>query len=60
MNNNLSVQALANKNKNQLLEMIKEAVEFAEFGSEDEEYQAFEQIESVVYVLRNCEYEGKE
>lgn len=58
MNNNLSTHALIMKNKEQLLAMITEAVEFAEDGGEDELHQALEQIEQVTYTLKNCNYEG--
>ena len=60
MNNNLSIQALVLKNKEQLIEMINEATEFLSFAEEGEMNSAFDQIEQVVYVLRNCRYEGNE
>lgn len=60
MNNNLSTQALVHKTKEELWKMIVEATEYGEFGDEDEMYSALEQIESVTYVLRNCEYKGRE
>lgn len=61
MNNNLSQQALARKNKEQLLEMFQEALDFAnEENTTDALYEAIEQIQSVAYILKNCEYEGRQ
>lgn len=61
MNNNLSTQALAYKNKEQLLDMLKEAVDFAsEENTTDALHEAIEQVQAVAYVLANCEYEGRE
>ena len=60
MNNNLSTQVLVHKTKDELWAMIREAYEFGDDQGEDEMYQALEQIEAVTYVLRHCEYEGRE
>ena len=60
MNNNLSTQALVLKDKEQLLAMITEAVEYAQDGGEDELHEALQQIAAVTYTLENCNYEGSE
>lgn len=60
MNNNLRPEVLCNKNKDQLLEMFNEAVDYARDGGTDELHEAIEQIQAVAYVLANCDYEGSE
>ena len=60
MNNNLQAHVLCLKNKEQLLAMVQEAVDFAQDGGEDELFSALEQIEQVTYVLKNCDYEGSQ
>lgn len=60
---NLNNTTLAYKTKNQLIDLLAEQVEAiqeAQYSKdEDTEYIALENIEQVIYVLRNCEYEGK-
>lgn len=58
MNNNLQVESLVYKGRIELVEMLDEAVKYAQEGSEDELYKALEQIEAVTYVLKNCNYKG--
>jgi hypothetical protein len=60
MNNNLSTHSLAAMNKAQLLEMMQEALDYAQDGGKDELHEALQQIEAVSYVLQNCNYEGSE
>ena len=61
MNNNLSTQALAHKNKEQLLEMLREATDYAAKENTTEAlYKAIEQIQAVAYALANCAYKGEE
>ena len=60
---NLNNTTLVYKTKNQLIDLLAEQVEAiqeAQYSKdEDTEYTALENIEQVIYVLRNCEYEGK-
>jgi len=60
---NLNNTTLVYKTKNQLIDLLAEQVEAiqeAQYSKdEDTEYIALENIEQVIYVLRNCEYEGK-
>lgn len=61
MNNNLRPEVLSYKNKDQLLQMFREAVNYAEDeNTTDALHEAIQQIQAVAYVLASCDYEGKE
>lgn len=63
MNNNLRTENLVRYNKEELIELIQEAIDYTKddnFDADDALHGALEQIEAVVYVLKNCDYEGKE
>lgn len=54
--NALNVNTLVYKTKEELLELMQEQLELAVSPDEDELYQALQNMEQVIYVLKNCEY----
>lgn len=59
---NLNTSMLVYKTKEELLQLIEDELGFVRDEPQDEDvlYYALENIEQVVYVLKNCDYEGKE
>lgn len=56
---NLNQLTLVSKTKEELLAIIEDEASVAYNGGDDL-HIALENIEQVVYVLKNCDYEGKE
>lgn len=59
----LNYQTLVHKTKEELYRELLTQVDTLqspfEHLEEDDEYRILENVEQIVYVLRNCDYEGK-
>ena len=55
----INTQTLIYKTKEELIEILQNCVECIDSDDEDMVYLALEDMEQVVYVLRNCEYKGR-
>lgn len=57
---NYNQQTLVYKTKEELLQLIEDELGFVrdEPNDEDVMHYALENIEQVIYVLKNCDYEG--
>lgn len=53
----MNYRNLAYKSEQELLQLLVEQAEEAKSTMYDEQYQALENLEQIIYTLRNCEIE---